>query len=266
MNSQLFPLTVTNFTQQSVTSAWRVSIVNLSDLKGDTVFRNLEVKPLPIISFGLIEHRCDKFLSRKQAKPKESLQLLLDPQERREIALVVDTKKESSPDVPLQITFLAVQEDRSDGFTGGVLVAVTSNGGTFVVPEEDLAPRLVPLEVVDGPLLQADTVFRSIPSQTRFNRAIGGGFLGFLVRNTSSDQLRSVVFYPECISIPGVQWECYVFEVDLLEPGEEFFAAFPFDPSFAQESEGRIRMVGYSADHDRTRLEVEVRVFDSRNQ
>jgi hypothetical protein len=266
MHTQLFPLIVSNFTTQSVTSVWRVSVIDFSNLKGDILFRNLKAKPLPVINFGLIEHRCDQFLCRKEANPVETLQLALEPGVRTEIALVVDTEKELAPDAPLQIVFLAIQEKRSDGLTGGVLVAVTSNGGAFVVPEEDLAPRPVPLAVVDGPRFQADTVFRKIPVQTDFDRAIGGGFLGFLVRNTSSAQLRAVVFYLECVSLPGVQWESYVFEIDVLESGEEFFAAFPFDPSNAEVSEGCIRMVGYSADHDRTRMDVEVRILDSRNR
>lgn len=265
MAALLFPLTVTNFTRHSVSSLWRVRVVDPADLQGDPVFNGLKAKPLPVVGFGLIEHRCDQFRSRKDAKPAHKLELKLEAGTRAGIALVVDTKKVAMPG-RLQIALFAIEEERSDGLTGGVLVAVTSNGGAFVVPTEVLAPKPVPLALVDGPCLQADTLFRKGPVHTAFDRTAGGGFLGFLVRNTGTTQLRSVVFYPESISLAGIQWDSHVFEIDALAPGEEFFAAFPFNPSTAEEGEGRIRMVGYSAGYDRTRLDVMVSVFDPHNR
>lgn len=263
MARYFFTFSATNFSSKAVGVRWRSRVVDPADFKTDPVLGNLKARPLEVTSLGIVKHRCDEHPGKDIPDPLEKLEMQVESGERVGLALVVHTRKRYKRG--LQMALVAIEEVRDDGLTGGMLVAVTSTGGTFIVPAENLAPKPVPLAVSEGPSLQADGIYGKVPAQSTIRRDAGTGYLGFLVRNNGKDVLKSVVFYPESVGLPGVRWEPRVFEIDALEPGEEFFAAFPFDPGSAEECAGIVRLVGYSEGYNRTRFNIELQIIDPRH-
>ena len=52
--------------------------------------------------------------------------------------------------------------------------------------------------------------------------------------------------------------------MDELQPGDEFFAAFPFDPTCAETGPCTVRMVGYADGFDHTRFTAGLDIIDPR--
>lgn len=263
MARYFFTFSATNFSSKAVGVCWHARVVDPSDFKTDPVLGNLKARPLEVTSLGIVKHRCDEYFGKDVPGPLEKLEMKMAPGERVGLALVVHTRKRYK--MGLQMALVAIEEVRDNGLTGGMLVAVTSTGGTFAVPADNLAPKPVPLTISEGPSLQADAIYGKAPAQSIIHRDAGAGYLGFLVKNNGNDVLKSVVFYPESVGIPGVHWVPRLFEIDALEPGGEFFAAFPFDPGSAEEGAGIVRLVGYSEGYDRTRFNIELQIVDPRH-
>lgn len=260
MARYFFTFSATNFSGKSVGARWQARVLDPSHFQADQVLGDLKARPLEVTRLGIVKHRCDEHPGKDIPDPLEKLHMQIEPGERAGLALVIHTRKRYKRG--LQMALVAIEEVRDDGLRGGMLVAITSTGGAFLVPAENLAPQPVPLAISEGPSLQADAIYGKAPTQSTIRRDAGAGYLGFLIRNDSKDTLKSVVFYPESIGLPGVRWEPRVFEIDTLEPSEEFFAAFPFDPGGAEEGTGIVRLVGYSEEHDRTRFNVDLRIIE----
>jgi hypothetical protein len=259
MTTRVVPFMVTNYSDGPVDGAIGVKALDVAELRGDPVGAGLPGEELSIRSFGLIEHRCDRLVSRDGVNPQPRLKIGYGPRETRELALVVDLGEVPDLKEPKAAAF-SIEERRSDGTRGGIVVVVASNAETLPLKPIVLAANASPLRLA-SPAVFSSVDYLPLPNKaTAFDRLRRSGFLGVEIVNPSRDALHNVVFYLECLAVPGAVAQSRVFEMSELAPMERFFAAFPLDLWHAQVGRSSALFVTYDDKHDRTRVPVEIDV------